>query len=112
MTNEQFLELIAVVVLGNTAYDRDPEAQNAAELADLSCRMSRRKVRQLFRQLWGNEDTRWNEVAARVLRGDHAWLERGILDMGLTPESFKTQSLLATRAKQHDASNRTVTPGG
>jgi hypothetical protein len=85
------------------ADDRDPEAQKAAELADLFCRMSRRKVRQLFRQLWRNEDTRRNEVAARVLRGDHAWLERGILDMGLTPESFKTQSLVAARAKERSA---------
>jgi alkylation response protein AidB-like acyl-CoA dehydrogenase len=85
------------------ADDRDPEAQKAAELADLFCRMSRRKVRQLFRQLWRNEDTRRNEVAARVLRGDHAWLEQGILDMGLTPESFKTQSLVATRAKERSA---------
>jgi hypothetical protein len=85
------------------ADDRDPEAQKAAELADLFCRMSRRKVRQLFRQLWRNEDTRRNEVAARVLRGDHAWLERGILDIGITPESFKTQSLVAARAKERSA---------
>ena len=85
------------------ADDRDPEAPKAAELADLFCRMSRRKVRQLFRQLWSNEDTRRNEVAARVLRGDHAWLERGILNLGLTQESFKTQSLVATRAKERIA---------
>ena len=85
------------------ADDGDQEASKAAELADLFCRMSRRKVRQLFHQLWRNEDTRENEVAARVLRGDHAWLERGILNMGITPESFKTRSLVATRAKERSA---------
>ena len=85
------------------ADDGDQEASKAAELADLFCRMSRRKVRQLFRQLWRNEDTRQNEVAARVLRGDHAWLERGILNMGITPESFKTRSLVAARAKERSA---------
>jgi alkylation response protein AidB-like acyl-CoA dehydrogenase len=82
------------------ADDRHPDAENAAQLADLFCRMSRRKVRGLFRDLWSNEDAQRNAVAAAVLRGDDAWLEQGILDIGLTPESFKTQSLLALRAKE------------
>ena len=55
--------------------------------------MSRRKVRQLFRQLWSNEDTRRNEVAARVLRGDHAWLERGIF--GIVGGGVQVPSLTA-----------------
>jgi hypothetical protein len=83
--------------------DRDPNAEKAVELADLFCRMSRRKVRRLFRDLWSNEDARRNAVAARVLGGEHAWLERGILDIGLTPEAFKTQSLVALRAKERRA---------
>src|SRR5881296_2852981 len=82
------------------ADDRHPEAERAAQLADLFCRMSRRKVRGLFRNIWSNEDAERNAVAAAVLRGDDAWLEQGILDIGLTPESFKTQSLLALRAKE------------
>jgi alkylation response protein AidB-like acyl-CoA dehydrogenase len=87
------------------ADDRDPAADKAARLADLFCRMSRRKVRRLFRDLWSNEDARRNTVASEVLRGDHAWLERGILDIGLGPESFKTQSLLALRAKERAAAS-------
>jgi alkylation response protein AidB-like acyl-CoA dehydrogenase len=82
------------------ADDRDPNAEKAIELADLFCRMSRRKVRGLFRALWSNEDARQNAVAAEFLRGEHAWLERGILDIGLTPDAFKTQSLVAMRAKE------------
>ncbi|HJQ74470.1 MAG TPA: acyl-CoA dehydrogenase family protein [Gaiellaceae bacterium] len=82
------------------ADDRDPDAEKAAQLADLFCRMSQRKVRRLFRELWSNEDASRNRVASQVLGGDHAWLERGILDIGLGPEAFKTQSLLALRAKE------------
>jgi alkylation response protein AidB-like acyl-CoA dehydrogenase len=82
------------------ADDRDPQAEKAAQLADLFCRMSRRKVRRLFRALWSNEDALRNDVATQVLRGEHAWLEQGILDIGLTPEAFKTQSLIALRAKE------------
>ena len=85
------------------ADDRDPNAAKAAELADLFCRMSRRKVRRLFRALWSNEDARQNAVAGDFLRGEHAWLERGILDIGLTPDAFKTQSLVALRAKERMA---------
>ncbi|HYR96951.1 MAG TPA: acyl-CoA dehydrogenase family protein [Candidatus Binatus sp.] len=85
------------------ADDRDPDAEKAIELADLFCRMSRRKVRRLFRALWRNEDARQNAVAAEFLRGEHAWLERGILDIGLTPDAFKTQSLVALRAKERMA---------
>jgi alkylation response protein AidB-like acyl-CoA dehydrogenase len=85
------------------ADDRDPEAEKAVQLADLFCRMSRRKVRRLFRALWSNDDALRNAVASQVLKGEHAWLERGILDIGLTPEAFKTQSLLALRAKERVA---------
>ena len=34
--------------------DGDPEAKKALELADLFCRMSRRKTRRLFGDLWAN----------------------------------------------------------
>jgi alkylation response protein AidB-like acyl-CoA dehydrogenase len=61
---------------------RHPEAGNAAELADLFCRMARRQVRRHFRDLWSNDDVRKYKVALRVLDGRHAWLEQGILSLG------------------------------
>ncbi len=79
------------------ADDRDPEAERALELADLFCRAARRKVRRLFRDLWSNEDAAKNRVAASVMQGAQAWLEQGAMDIGLTPEAFKTRSLLAQR---------------
>ncbi|GIW42698.1 MAG: putative acyl-CoA dehydrogenase FadE10 [Candidatus Binatia bacterium] len=66
-----------------------PEAAKARELVDLFCRNSRRKIRRLFRDLWSNEDDRKNVVASHVLRGDHVWLEKGAMGLGLTPESFR-----------------------
>jgi hypothetical protein len=87
------------------ADDHDPNAAKALELADLFCRTSRRKVRRFFRDLWHNEDARRNAVASHVLAGEHAWLERGILDIGLTPDAFKTRSLVALRAKERAAAS-------
>ena len=58
-----------------------PDAANAAELADLFCRNSRRQVVQLFHELWANDDVRKYKVALRVLDGKHAWLEEGALGL-------------------------------
>jgi hypothetical protein len=72
-----------------------PEAENAAELADLFCRNSRRRIVRLFQDLWSNDDVRKYKVALKVLDGKHAWLEQGSLGLDrraheLNPEtSFK-----------------------
>jgi len=96
---ELFAMSAAVSRARRMADDRHPEAQRAAELTDLFCRNSRRKVRRLFRELWSNEDARKNSVASAVMKGQHEWLEKGILDLGLTPESFKTHSFSERRAQ-------------
>ena len=57
----------------------------------------------LFRALWSNDDASRNVVAASVMQGDHAWLERGILDIGLgRKEAFKPVSLTQYR-REHAA---------
>jgi len=79
----------------------DPEAERALELADLFCRTSQRKVDKLFKDLWSNEDARRNAVAASVMQGQHSWLEKGILEIGLDKqETFKTVSLTEHRRQQ------------
>src|SRR3954453_23650710 len=57
------------------------DAANAAELAALFCRDSRRKIVHLFHELWANDDVRKYKVALRVLDGQHAWLEEGALSL-------------------------------
>ena len=57
------------------------DAEGAAELADIFCRSTRRKVAKLFRDLWANDDVRKYKVALKVLEGKHAWLESGILTL-------------------------------
>src|SRR5437899_1318806 len=62
--------------------DRHPEAERAVQLADLFCRGSRRKVQRLFHELWSNDDARKNVVAASVMKGEHALLADGIVNLG------------------------------
>jgi alkylation response protein AidB-like acyl-CoA dehydrogenase len=62
--------------------DRHPHAAGARELADASCRGARRKINDLFRDLWRNDDVAKYRSGLRVLAGDHAWLEDGAMGLG------------------------------
>ncbi len=60
----------------------DTSAVRAAELADLFCRSSRRKVDKLFGDLWHNDDARKYQAGVAVLDGEHAWLHDGTISVG------------------------------
>ena len=53
----------------------------AIALADLFCREARVRVDTLFDRFFGANDTAIYDVAQQVLRGEHAWLEEGIVSM-------------------------------
>jgi hypothetical protein len=80
--------------------DGSPEAPRAAELADVFCRDSRRRVRRLFQDLWRNDDAGKTRLAASVMQGEHTWLEEGRLDFGYGPDAFKTRSVTQPRAPE------------
>jgi hypothetical protein len=61
--------------------------QGALDLADGFCRIARRRIRHLFAELFGPTDTRMYRLAQQVLRGEHTWLEAGIVGIeGLAPD--------------------------
>jgi hypothetical protein len=64
-----------------------PDAGAAAELADLACRNSRRRVRVLFHALWHNDDALKYRQGVRTATGDHSWLEEGALGLPDWPEA-------------------------
>jgi len=53
----------------------------AVALADLFCREARVRVDALFDRFYGSNDQAIYRVAQQVLRGEHAWLEQGIVGM-------------------------------
>jgi alkylation response protein AidB-like acyl-CoA dehydrogenase len=81
IANELFAMAASVTRAHGLRANGHPNADKAAELADLFCRNARRKVGQLFRALWSNDDVRKYKVALKVLEGQHAWLEDGILNL-------------------------------
>jgi hypothetical protein len=72
-----------------------PEAAQARHLADLFCRISRRRVERLFDALWDNDDVQLYRAGVDVLDGRHEWLEKGILGLG-TPEAPRGRAAEAT----------------
>ena len=60
----------------------------AERLADVFCRESRVRIRRLFASLDGKNDVAHYHLAQEVLRGEHAWLEAGIMSppSGLVPD--------------------------
>jgi Acyl-CoA dehydrogenase, C-terminal domain/ACAD9/ACADV, C-terminal domain len=52
----------------------------AVALADLFCREARLRVKTLFSHFFGKNDGALYKIAQQVLRGEHAWLEDGIVD--------------------------------
>jgi alkylation response protein AidB-like acyl-CoA dehydrogenase len=53
---------------------------DATPLADLFCRAARVRIEHLFAGFYGDYDAEMYRVAQAVLRGEHAWLETGIID--------------------------------
>jgi hypothetical protein len=52
----------------------------AMDLADVFCRESRDRVDASFRALYGKHDVKLYRLAQSVMKGEHAWLEEGIVD--------------------------------
>jgi hypothetical protein len=55
------------------------EAPRAAELADIACRGLRRRIAQHFRSIRSNDDVAKYKTARRLLDGEFAWLEAGLV---------------------------------
>jgi hypothetical protein len=81
------------------------EKQGRAEaitLADAFCIESRQRIRAHFQALFGPNDPALYKVAMQVLRGEHAWLEQGIV--GLVPsEDAGEHEALEIHAAQEPA---------
>ena len=60
---------------------KDPQARRAVELADIFCRMMRRRIAQRFAAIRSNDDVRKHRTARRLLESEHLWLERGLVPM-------------------------------
>jgi len=66
----------------------DPKKQNAIQLADLFCRYQRAAIAEHFRNLFSRDSKPAYLLSKDFLKGDYAWLERGIIN---SAEMFKAE---------------------
>ncbi len=65
------------------------EAPQALALAENFCVQEREKVEQLFHSLWNNHDELAYRTGRAILAGEHAWLEKGGIELGVTVEELR-----------------------
>jgi hypothetical protein len=71
----------------------------AVTLADAFCIEARDRIKQHFDQLFGANDPALYRLAMEVLRGEHAWLEQGIVPMSAqTPRRVSASAVPPTSA--------------
>lgn len=63
---------------------KDPSNRGPVQMADVFSRHSRRKVRQLFDNVFSNEDHQTYRLAQSVLRDEQLWMEEGMVRYGET----------------------------
>jgi alkylation response protein AidB-like acyl-CoA dehydrogenase len=73
--------MASACVYAKTIENERPDRGAAAlELADLFCKQARRRVDQLFTELWANDDDDNYRAAQQVLDGRYRFVEEGIVD--------------------------------
>src|SRR3954463_13935985 len=75
-------ELLAITAACSRAYSmfkRDPSNRGPVELANLFSRHARRRVEEKFAAVFDNDDVATYAVAQQVLKGEHSWMETGMV---------------------------------
>ena len=101
---ELFAMAAAVVRAQMLLTGGDDDAPFAVELANLFCVGARRRVDQLFHELWANDDAAEYKAAQRVLAGRFLFVEKGLLDLaGEAPMIDPTGAPIQTGAPAQTA---------
>ena len=91
IANEAFAMAATVSRAQALAATGAPEAKDAVRTADVFCRHARRRAKQLFRDLWSNDDALRYRHGVAVLDGASLWLEAGILEQRAAPVRSREQ---------------------
>lgn len=91
------LFIMALCVTRVQSLKGNVQGKSAERLAETFCRSSRRRVRSLLRDLWRNDDTFKYGAGLEVLAGEHAWLEQGPMELGITAEQMRPASVAEKR---------------
>jgi alkylation response protein AidB-like acyl-CoA dehydrogenase len=101
----------AACVYAKTIEQERPElGEQARELADLFSRQARRRVDQLFEELWANDDDLNTKRAFGVLDGRYTWVEEGIIDPSGDGPMIPPQPEVAETKKKQPRGKKEMAP--
>ena len=75
----ELLAISAACARAHQLVQRDPANRGPLELADVFSRQARRRVGERFAAVFDNDDVATYAAAQRVLKGEHTWLETGMV---------------------------------
>ena len=107
----ELMVMTAVVVRADWLVQKGADTPGANALADLYCRQARRRIKERFRGLFNNDDTKGYSVARRYLDGDFQWLEKGVVSAAIYRQKVENgpADVPAPRAPAGDRRRRGLT---
>ena len=75
----ELLAISAACARAHQLVQRDPANRGPLELADVFSRQARRRVGERFAAVFDNDDVATYAAAQRILKGEHTWLETGMV---------------------------------
>jgi hypothetical protein len=90
--------LFRIADVANELFAMSASLSRAADLAEPFCEGSARKVEGLFRALWDSPDGADCALGLSVLKGEHSWLEKGSIGLGLSAEELRPRLPLREKA--------------
>jgi len=89
----ELLVLTASVTRAHAMAKDDPRGRSALVLADAIGQRARVRVRDLFRDMWRNDDAARSALGRQVLAGEHEWFEHGSIRLPYSIEELTPQTV-------------------
>ena len=102
----------AACVRAESMRKQSPDGEKAVQMADVFCRRTRHRIEHLFDNLFDNADDATYRLAQEVLKGEHAWLEKGAMQVVPDGVSLAPKPASAPRDDYSDTREATQVGAG
>jgi alkylation response protein AidB-like acyl-CoA dehydrogenase len=116
------MELFAIsAAVTRATRTRGPEREQAQLVAAQFARMSQRRIDDVLRDMWSNDDDEKSELASSLLAGEHVWLEQGTIGLPYSVDQLRPETMEAylaereaekARRPERDSAPRPIAPTG
>jgi alkylation response protein AidB-like acyl-CoA dehydrogenase len=80
---------------------RGAQGEQAQLVAAQFARLAQRRIDDVLRDMWSNDDAKKSELAASVLAGDQVWLEQGTLGLPFSVDQLRPETMEAYLTARH-----------